>query len=143
MADLEDVRQALAAAIADVPGLRAVPTVPGQISPPMAVVAPAPGTFIDYDQTLNGPMGAIAATYRIRVTLFVSEASAGPESQILLDSYLSSTGPASVKMAIESDVTLGGAVDYAQVTGATGYGFLMWGGISFLAAHVLVTVGVV
>lgn len=143
MADLEAVRTALAAAIATIPGLRAAPTVPGQITPPMAVVAPATGTFLDYDQTINGPAGVIAATYRMRITLFVSEASAGPDSQVQLDSYLSDTGPASVKIAIETDTALAGVVDYAQVTAAQGYGFLQWGGISYLAAHLLITVGVI
>jgi hypothetical protein len=143
MADLATVRQALAAAIATVPGLRATATVPGQITPPMAAVAPGPGTFLDYDQTIRGPGGVIAATYRMRITLFVSEAAAGPDSQNQLDAYLSDTGPASVKIAIETDPTLGGVADYTVVTSAQGYGFLQWGGITYLACHLLVTCGVV
>lgn len=42
-------------------------------------------------------------------------------SQALLDSWLAGTGSSSVKTAIESSKTLGGAVEDLQVTRATGH----------------------
>jgi hypothetical protein len=133
-ATLTQARNALAAQLAaQIPGLRATGTVPGQVNPPQAIVSPAPGSIIEF-QAMND-----VADYQLRVTLLVGAADE-PDSQNLLDGYLSATGPSSVEQALGADPTLGGTVAYAVLTGEQGYGLLDWGALQYLGCHLLVTV---
>jgi hypothetical protein len=136
MAVLSDVRTALAAAVDNIPGLRATGSVAGEISPPIAIIVPAPGTFIAYGETFE----AGVADYLLEIILLVSYADER-SGQLLLDGYLSATGPSSVRGAVAADQTLGHVVDYAVVTTAQSYGLLEWGGVQYLGARLSVTAG--
>jgi hypothetical protein len=46
-------------------------------------------------------------------------------------------GPSSVWAAVKADSTLGGTVQDADVTEATGYGLMNWAGIDYLACHLI------
>ena len=136
MAVLSDVRAALAGAVDNVPGLRASAAMTGEVSPPMAVVVPARGPFISYSETLEPGV----ADYELEVVLLVSYADER-SGQLLLDGYLSATGPNSVRAAVAADPTLGRVVDYAIVTAAQDYGLIDWAGVQYLGARLLVTAG--
>ena len=136
MAVLSDVRAALAAAVDNVPGLRASPAFTGEINPPVGIVVPARGPFITYTETFEQNV----ADYSLEVILLVSYAD-DRAGQLLLDGYLSATGPNSVRAAVAADQTLGKVVDYAVVTDAQDYGLISWGGVEYLGARLLVTAG--
>ena len=125
------VRQALAAYITTNTGLRATADRFGSISPPMAVILPATGTFITYSDTMDGSCGIT-----LRAVLLVSEASS-TQGQDTLDPYLSVTGSQSIYAALQKDPTLGGVVSYAVIREATGYGVMNWAGMDYLAAHLI------
>ena len=135
-ATMTQARNALATQLAaQITGLRATGTVPGQVNPPQAIVAPAPGEIIEFQAMSD------VVDYHLRITLLVGAADE-PDSQNLLDGYLSATGPSSVELALSADPTLGGVVSYAVLTGEQGYGLLDWGALQYLGCHLLVTVAV-
>lgn len=136
MAVLSDVRNALAAAIDNVPGLRATGQMSGEINPPVAVVVPAPGPFISYSETFELNVVDIA----LEVVLLVSYADERA-GQLLLDGYLSATGTSSVRAAITADPTLGGVADYCVLETAADYGLIEWAGVQYLGARLAVTAG--
>jgi hypothetical protein len=137
MFPISGIRAALAGQIAaQIPGLRTVATVPGQISPPTAVVRPARGTFITYGQT----MGDNAADLTFDVIVLTASGS-DRSGQTELDSYLSPDGPQSIWAAIRTDPSLGGAVSYAYLDRASGYGLMSYGGVEYLAATLSVICG--
>lgn len=134
-ATFPQVRQALADRLATIPGLRATANRFAQVNPPMAVVMPVTGTFIQYSATLDD-----ATDYTLRAILLVSEGDS-LSGQDLLDVYLSQSGTSSAWAAVEADPTLGGTVSFAAVTEATGYGLMNFQGLDYLAAHLIVNVG--
>ena len=134
---IDGIRAALAAQIAaQIPGLRTTATVPGQISPPAAVVRPARGTFVTYGQTMGD--NATDLTFDIIV---LTAAGSDRTGQTELDGCLSPDGPVSVWAAIRADPTLGGAVSYAYLDRASGYGLMEYAGVQYLAATLSVIAG--
>jgi hypothetical protein len=94
MTGIGELRDRLRALLEDVVGLRAYDTWPGQINPPAAIVKPASG---DYSQTFDG-----LTTHHFDVILAVRTSSLRG-AQDLLDDYVSTGGPRSVKDALESE----------------------------------------
>jgi hypothetical protein len=135
MASLSGIRDALKARLATIDGLRVYDTVPGQAVVPAAVIAPAPGTFLTYDATMDG-----ADDVSFTVTLLVSTAS-DRAAQDALDAYLSDTGARSIKAAVDGDITLDDTVHFATVVEARNYGFLEYAGVNYLGCELLVNVG--
>ncbi len=136
MADLTLIRNALAAQITAVTGLRAEGQARDQISPPMAVVLPA-NPFITYQVTMDG-----AVTVNLTVLIAVA-ASYTPDAQKALDAYLG-FGPGeqqSIAEAIHADETLGGTVNFAEAISAGGYGNIDFGGVTYFGARVSVQCG--
>jgi hypothetical protein len=137
MASLSAVRDGIKAQLAAITGLRVYDTIPDQISPPAAVVAPASGTFLEFDST----MARGSDDLHFVVALLVARGS-DRAAQDTLDGYLAGSGAASVKAAIESGGTLGGAVQWVSVPAARNYGSLDIGGVSYLGCEFVVDVGV-
>jgi hypothetical protein len=105
---------------------------PDTISPPVAIVNLQNLTF---DNTFARGLD----TYNFVITVIVGRV--GERSaQRLLDSYVSSTGASSVKLAIELDRTLGGKCDTLRVTDMRNYGSIVIGEITYLAAEFNVAV---
>ncbi|HEY7821589.1 MAG TPA: hypothetical protein VIG24_02085 [Acidimicrobiia bacterium] len=130
MASVSDLRNALATAMASVPGLRTSPTVPDNPRPPIAVVMPE---RIAYD--LNARRGA--DTFYFTIILIVSRAD-DRAAQNNLDAYL--TGVNSVKAAVEADRTLGGVANTCRVTEMVNYSSLPIGEVLYLSAQFTVEV---
>src|SRR5262249_15935882 len=116
-------------------GLRATANRFGQVSPPMAVVAPVQGSLIRYAQTLDNE-----TDYSLRIILLVSEGDSA-SGQDILDAYLSPSGTQSVHAAIHADPSLGRQVSWCAVTEATGYGLLNWNGTDYLACSLILSIG--
>ena len=137
MAAPSEVREALAAFItANIPGLRGL-TDPGSIAnPPVAVVLPPHGTYIDYTVALNTGVWDPA----IRVVILVSRASERVAVP-LLESYLAPYGAASIPAAILKDPTLGGACDYCVPVESIFTGEINWAGIDYFGAEIICQAG--
>ena len=126
MALLTSIRDGLKTNLETISGLTAYEYVPDWIEPPIALVAPI--NSLNYDST----MARGADTYDIPVIVYISRVDA-QLSQDTVDGYLASTGATSVKAAIESDPTLGGAAMSVRVISATDYGeYEVTQGTSFL-----------
>ena len=119
----------------NITGLRATSNRFLQVNPPMAVIVPQTGTLIRYGQTLDGE-----TDYNLRAIILVSLGDSA-EGQDLLDAYLSPTGSQSVNAAIQADPTLGGAVSYAVVVEATGYGLTNFSGMDYLGVSLILNIG--
>lgn len=101
------VKDGLATALATITGLRVFDYVPDGISPPAAVVEPLE---IDYDSAMQDGL----TFYRAYILVIVGRMS-DRSAQEKLDGYITTTGAGSVKAAIESDRTLGGACSTLRV----------------------------
>ena len=126
------IRTALADAIGSIKGLRVSATVPDNPNPPVAIVVPV---SVSYDTAFGRGLD----TYQFSVMVIVGRMSERT-AQNSLDAYINPTGASSLKTAVESDVTLGGACQNARVTGVVNYGSLLIGDTEYLSADFQVTV---
>jgi hypothetical protein len=132
MASITDLRAGLATQLGNVPGLRTTTETPDTISPPIAIINVS---NVNYDRTFMRGLDE----YNFVVTVIVGRV--GERSaQRLLDSYVSTTGTSSVKLAVELDRTLGGKCDTLRVTDMRNYGSLVIGEVTYLAAEFNVVV---
>jgi len=104
------VRAGLGTALDTITGLRVFDYVPDSLSPPAAVVEPLE---VDYDEAMQRGLDF----YRAFILVIVGRMS-DRSSQDRLDAYVTGSGASSVKAALETDRTLGGACSTLQVTSA-------------------------
>lgn len=131
MTNISDLRSGLATNLATISGLRTSVDLPDNPNPPVAVIGIE---NVNYDQAFAGGL----VEYNFRVTVLASRAS-DRMAQRRLDTY-TSTETGSVKLAIESDKTLGGKAFDVRVTEMSNIGTVSLGEISYLAADFTVTV---
>jgi hypothetical protein len=132
MALISDLRAGIATNLATIAGLRTGSTIPENVNPPFAIVAPS---SMSYHQSFANGM----TTYNFVVTLVVGRAD-GRSAQNALDAFCSSTGSSSIRVAVESNRTLGGKAFDCVVTGMRNYGSLAIGDNTYLAAEFDLTV---
>jgi hypothetical protein len=132
MADITAMRQALANNLGNVSGLRTSPEIPDNPSPPIGIINL---DTIDYDGAFNGGL----TTYNFVVTVIVGRA-AERTMQRKLDGYCQPTGSQSVKVAIESERTLGGEAYDLRVERSNVVGSITINDQIYLAAEFTVTV---
>jgi hypothetical protein len=108
-----------------VPGLRVSETIPDQPNPPHAVVSLS---SVNYDQTFQRGM----SEYNFTITVLAGRV-AERRSQQTLDSYISA-GSATIKNAVESDKTLGGAAFDVRVSEMSNIGAVNLGEVIYLGA---------
>lgn len=132
MASISDLRAGIATNLATITGLRTGSTIPENVNPPFAIVAPSSMT---YHMAMRNGM----TTYNFVITLVVSRADAR-SGQNALDAFCSSTGSSSIRSAVESDRTLGGKAFDCVVTQMRNYGSLAIGDNTYLAAEFDLTV---
>ena len=96
----------------------------------VAIVLPQ---SVAYDNAFHGGM----TIYTFSVLLLVSRVSerTGQDS---LDSWVSSTGSNSIKLAIESDKTLGGYAYDIRVSEVRNYGELLVGDVNYFSAEFII-----
>lgn len=137
MMNLSAVRDGLKARLAGISGLRTFDVLVDQVPVPCAVVGGP--ERIEYDTTYRD--GRVTLTIPVQVYVSRSSERAGQDT---MDGYLASTGPLSVKAAIEGDPTLGGAAETTQVPAMREYGTYIIGGIEYLGFEIqcdVVTLG--
>lgn len=127
MALMSELRDGLKANLATITGLRTTDTIPDNPNPPVSIIVPQNITF---DNAFHNGMN----TYGFSVIVIVQRASERT-AQNLLDTYVSGTGSASIKRAVESDKTLGGKAYDVRVTDMRNYGAITIGEIEYLSAE--------
>jgi hypothetical protein len=128
---ISQLRQGLATNLQTISGLRVVETLPDLVNPPMAMIGL---TKVSYNQQNQRSM----AEYAFQVTVVVGRVSERT-AQALLD-VLVAPGLGSIKYAIESDRTLGGAAYEVFVPELSAYGAVSINGIDYLSAEFSVQV---
>lgn len=134
MASVGALRDGLKTRLQTIAGLRVYDTVPGEVSPPAAVVRPESITF---DSSMSRGSDDFVFTVLVLVSTAVDRV-----AQDKLDGYLDGAGALSVKAAIEADPDLGGAADWTNVTGVRNYGLVEYAGVPYLGAEFVIHVGV-
>lgn len=127
MASVSGLRDGIKANLATITGLRTTDTVPDNPNPPIATVLPQ---TVTYDNAFNRGMN----TYTFAVLVIVNRVSERT-AQNSLDAYVSSTGSSSIKLALESDKTLGGRAYDLRVSEMRNYGEITIGEINYLSAE--------
>lgn len=127
MANINELRDGIAANLATIPGLRVASTIPDNPNPPIAIVQLS---RIEYHQDFQ--RGMTEYTFAVQVLVGrVDERTA----QRTLDAYCSSTGEGSIYLAVELDRTLGGKAFDCIVTEMTSYGSMLISEVTYLAAE--------
>lgn len=132
MADIAAIRAGIATNLGTISGLRTSSFVPDVLNPPVAVVRP---DNISFDTAFARGLDTLEFVV-MTIVGRVDERT----SQSRLDAYCNSTGASSVKRAIESDRTLGGAVSDLRVTEMRNYTSVSIGDVIYLAAEFVVQV---
>ena len=130
MASISELRSGIKTNLATITGLRVSDFQPDNINPPVAIVFPI---SLNYDETFHRGM----QTYTFSVQVIVGRQSER-SAQNSIDSYCSSTGSNSIKLAIESDKTLNGKAFDLRVTDMRNYGELTVGEVNYLSAEFVV-----
>jgi len=130
MASITELRAGIKTNLATINGLRVSDYQPDSINPPVAIVFPV---SLNYDETFHRGM----QTYTFSVQVIVGRVSERT-GQSTIDSYCSSTGTNSIKLAIESDKTLAGKAFDLRVTDMRNYGELTVGEVNYLSAEFVV-----
>lgn len=110
---LAAIRAGLAANLAAIPDIQVSAYALANPTPPCVEIVPS---SIEYDLALSRGWDRVMVTVRVFVGM-TSDIGA----QKLLDTFLAGSGALSVKAAVESDVTLGGACDDVRVQTSSGY----------------------
>ena len=127
MALITDLRNGIATNLATIAGLRTGATIPDNVNPPFAIIAP---NGVEYHQSFKNGL----SRYSFTVTLVVGRASER-SAQNALDAYCSPTGSSSIRVAVESDKTLSGKAFDCVVTAMRNYGSISLGDNTYLAAE--------
>lgn len=134
MSDLKDIVEALAAQIRTNMSTAAIAGTtyafaPNLITPPAAVVLPAPENPVTYDDTMDD---RDRFSLKIKVLMCAADELSGQQE---LMQYLGRSGSKSIYAAVAADPKLGGVCAYAVVTQAVGYGDVEWNGQIFFGAE--------
>lgn len=133
MADLAAIIDGLTDNLGTIDKLRVQPEILDTVPIPCAIVGPP--SSVTYDEVMA--RGADLYTFTVRV--LVARASERAAQRALFG-YTSGTGAKSIKAAIESDKTLGGAADTVRVTSAGNLGVYAYGEADYMGAEFTVEV---
>lgn len=128
---ISDIRDGIKANLSSIDDLRIYDIIPDVIVPPCVVVGQ-----LDFTFDLNNARGLDQANLDVFVIVQRFSERTG---QNKLDKFLAGSGAYSIKAAIESDRTLGGACDTLRVTSAES-GTYQMGDIDYLSYRYRLTV---
>ena len=129
--NISSVRNGIKKNLSSIEGLRAYDLVPDVVVPPCVVVGQ-----LDFTFDLNNARGLDQANLDVFVIVQRFSERTGQDK---LDTYLAGSGDNSIKAAIESDRTLGGACNTLRVTSAES-GTYQMGDIDYLSYRYRLTV---
>jgi len=128
---LADIRAGLGQNLSDISGIRIYEEIPDNAAMPCAVIQLV---SVDYDQAFQRGLTEYNFTIRLIVTRVTER-----RAQRKLDQFIDD-GARSVKTAVQSDLTLGGAAFDCRVTGMDNADTVTIGGTEYMAADFAVTV---
>jgi hypothetical protein len=136
------IRNALAAQITELTGLRCDGQARDQVSPPCSVIVPG-SPFITYGQTMDE-----AAGFSLIVLIIISDGAPVEKTQRALDAYLGlgkgdEDIASSVPAAILADPTLDGTAHFCEPQSVSNYGRLDYSGITYFGARVNIIGGAI
>jgi len=132
MADIQQIRNALASNIGTIPGLRTSADIPDNPSPPIAVLQ-----LMKVDYHLDFQNGMSEYTFAIQVIVGRADERSAQRN---LDAYCSSDSSSSIRSAVESNRTLSGYAYDCVVTEMSSYGSIVINDTTYLAAEFAVRV---
>ena len=132
MTDINALRVALANNLGTVAGLRTSAELPDNPSPPIATMSL---DTVDYNLAMNQGL----TLFNFTVIVIVGRA-AEKRAQRKLDAYCSQSDASSIKLAVESDKSLGGNAFDTRVVGMNNIGSLQLNDQEYLAAEFSVVV---
>jgi len=132
-ATLTQVRDALKTRLETISGLHVYAFPPGQVQVPAAVITPADGEFIDYNDSVS--TGMLSLT----IALFVQRAQERSSTEAI-DAYVARSGSSSIYATVEAGCTLGGIVDDCVVTAARNHGTFTYGETQYFGCEFSVEV---
>lgn len=152
MSSVRQVREALAAQIQSVSGITCVPRMPDQVNPPLAVIGPG-SPYAKYGVTMSVPMLGLSPGNRVPaptelnlvVDVFVARSGSIEDAQALVDQYLGFEPDdtiTSIPLAIDSDPTLGGVVEWCVLGQVTAYGDIEYAGQTYFRGRITVAISV-
>lgn len=130
MASLTEIRAAIAASLAVLPDCQVSAYMLANPTPPCIDVFPDPEQEIVYDRAMQQGAGEWNLIVRGRVAFSTDQG-----AQMRLDEWIASSGPGSVKAAVEADCTLGGAAEDLIVRACRAYQLSEDTGVLYLAAE--------
>lgn len=135
MADISAIAEAIATQVKTISTLALRTSAFGKDvgDPPWAIVVPDSGEFIRFDAAMA--RGADDMTFVIKI---IETAAEDRASQGRLSSYCDTSGPGSIKAAV--DGTLGGVVSFATVKSVRAVGEVSWAGLQYNGAEFVVEV---
>lgn len=129
MADVGDIRQAIADALDTIDGLHVSDVWPDSVQTPQAIVQLKSALY-------RQAMGGDNNLYEFEVVLLASGVEQGlRHGQEILDPYVNSTTSKSVLRVLEEDSTLGDVVNSVGQIALTDYGTMTVGGIDYVGAR--------
>jgi hypothetical protein len=140
MADITEIRNALAAQITEFTGLRCDGQARDQVTPPCSVVLPG-APFVTYGATMDEAM-----TISLMVLIIVTDAAPVEKTQRALDAYLGldhGKSDQSVPGAVLADPSLGGTAEYCEPVSVSGYGRIEYAGVGYFGGRVNLTLGAI
>jgi len=132
MTDVSALRTAIATNLATVSGLRTSPDLPDNPNPPIAVVGL---DSINYDEAFNQGL----TIFNFTIMVIVGRQS-DRTAQRSLNSYVSQNGERSIKVAVESDRSLGGNAYDVRVESMNSIGTLQLNDTEYMVAEFTATV---
>ena len=127
MANISALRSGIKTNLSTITGLRVSDTIPDQINPPQAILSLS---TVSFDKAMHRGL----TLYTFTLTVLVARQSER-SGQAKLDAYVQSTGAASIKLAVESDRTLGGAAYDCTCPQVTSYGVTTIGDINYISGE--------
>lgn len=125
--DIQAVRNGLKANAATIAGLKTWAWLPDSVVPPVFYTA---DLLIEFDRAFAHGLDDLIVTCRVLVSKADDRA-----GQAKLDGYMRGSGLTSVKAALESDRTLGGACDDVHVMRVLGFGLYQHQGVDYMGAE--------
>lgn len=126
------IRDGLATNLQTITGLRATAEVTDNPTPPIAIVQL---NRVDYDNAFNKGL----TIYNFVISVVVGRASERT-AQDRLNAFATPSGASSIKLAVQTDRTLGGSAYDVRVSEMQNIGAVLLGGENYLAADFAVQV---
>lgn len=126
------IRDGLATNLQTITGLRASADIPDNPTPPIAIVQL---NRVEYDNAFNKGL----TIYNFVISVVVGRASERT-AQDRLNAFATPSGASSIKLAVQTDRTLGGSAYDVRVSEMQNIGAVLLGGENYLAADFAVQV---